>query len=61
VREVPTERSWSQERLAERAGMHRTFIGHVERGENQVTLETLCRLAKALDVRPSTLVEHLPT
>jgi transcriptional regulator with XRE-family HTH domain len=44
-----------------RRRLRRTFIGHVERGENQVTLETLCRLAKALDVRPPTLVEHLPT
>lgn len=60
VRELRTERGWSQEQLAERADMHRTFVGHVERGENQVTLETLCRLATALDVRPSTLVEHLP-
>ena len=60
VRELRTERGWSQEKLAERANMHRTFVGHVERGENQVTLETLCRLADALDVTPSHLVERLP-
>jgi transcriptional regulator with XRE-family HTH domain len=39
---------------------HRTLVGRVERGENQVTLETLCRLAAALDVTPSHLVERLP-
>ena len=38
---------------ASAADMHRTYVGHVERGENQVTLETLCRLAAGLDVTPS--------
>lgn len=49
----------SQERLAERAQLHRTYVGHVERGEVNVALWNVIRLAAALEVDPSTLVEGL--
>jgi transcriptional regulator with XRE-family HTH domain len=50
------ERGLSQEELAHKAGLHRTFISMVERGKRQPTLATVFDLAGALDVRPSVLV-----
>ena len=41
----------SQEKLAMRAGVHRTYIGMVERAEKNVTLSTIERIAKALNVK----------
>lgn len=47
----------SQEELAEKAGLHRTYIGMLERGEKNVTIYNIERLAKALGVSPSSLLE----
>jgi len=49
----------SQEELADRAGLHRTYIGHVERGETNISLLNLLRLAEALKRRPQDLVRDL--
>jgi transcriptional regulator with XRE-family HTH domain len=49
----------SQERLAELSGLHRTSIGHVERGEVNVALFNILRIAAALDVDPAELVRGL--
>lgn len=49
----------SQERLAERSGLHRTYIGHVERGEVNVALYNIVRIAAALEVDPGDLVRGL--
>jgi len=43
-------RQWSQEELADRAGLHRTYVGSVERCERNVTLSTLEAFAGALNV-----------
>lgn len=47
----------SQEGLAEEANLHRTYIGGIERGERNVSLENIVRVARALRVTPSQLLE----
>lgn len=45
------QRGWSQEDLAAEAGLHRTFVAHVERQSRNISLDNLERLADALGVR----------
>lgn len=51
----------SQEELADRAGVHRTYLGGVERGERNVGLLNLLRIARALGVPPATLLRDFQT
>lgn len=47
---------WSQETLAFESGLHRTYIGAVERGEKNVTLRNAIRMARAMDTTLSELL-----
>ncbi|UGA36197.1 helix-turn-helix transcriptional regulator [Chromobacterium haemolyticum] len=56
VRKRRLELGLSQEELAERAGVHRTYVGMLERGEKNVTIYNIERIAIALDVLPASLL-----
>jgi len=56
LREYRDRAGLSQEELADAAGLDRTFIGMLERGQRQPTLESLFKIADALQVAPQTLV-----
>lgn len=50
------ERDWSQEQLALESGLARSYLGGVERGQRNIALLNICRLAEALGVVPSELL-----
>jgi transcriptional regulator with XRE-family HTH domain len=56
IRHLRVAAGLSQQGLADRSGMHRTYVGGIERGERNVSLRNLLKLASALDVRTSELL-----
>ena len=58
VRRLRTALGLSQEDFAEKCGIHRTYVGAVERGECNITLATLENIALALDEHPADLLSH---
>ena len=52
-------RALSQEKLAELADLHRNYVGGIERGERNVGLRNIVRLARALKVAPSELLRSI--
>jgi transcriptional regulator with XRE-family HTH domain len=57
VRELRKVRGLSQEQLAYKADLHRTYVGMIERGEKNVTLLNIIKIANALEVKASVLLE----
>ena len=59
IRNYRTQKGLSQERLAELAGCHPTYIGQLERGEKNATLESVEKIASAMDISLSELFDKL--
>jgi transcriptional regulator with XRE-family HTH domain len=57
IRRLRAERGISQEELGDLAGLHRTYVGSIERGERNVSIDNIGKLAAALGVTPSKLLE----
>lgn len=59
VREERLKRGLSQEELAGKAGVHRTYIGMIERGEKNITLTNIKKVANALDLKIDQLLSNI--
>jgi len=59
IRNYRTAKGLSQEKLAELSGCHPTYIGQIERGEKNATIESIEKISAALNVSLSTLFENL--
>lgn len=60
IRRLRAERGISQEELADLAGLHRTYVGSIERSERNISIDNIGKLATALGVTPSKLLEDPP-
>jgi transcriptional regulator with XRE-family HTH domain len=60
VRELRHARGWTQTELAARVGVKQSAIGKIERGESDIPVTTLTRLAEALGVSPGSLLRKPP-
>lgn len=58
LRNARIQKQLSQEELASMSGLHRTYIGSVERGERNITLVSFLKICSALQVNASTLFEN---
>ena len=59
VRMLRLKRKWSQDVFADRSGLNRAHVGEIERGESNVTIQTLKIIADTLNVKISDLVRNL--
>lgn len=59
VREARLKKGLSQEQLADLAGVHRTYIGMIERAEKNITLENIEKISKALAIELETIFKDL--
>ena len=50
-------KGWSQERLSLESGVARSYLGGVERGQRNIALVNICRLAETLEVKPTALMD----
>ena len=58
VRKLRKSKGWSQEEFADECGLHRTYIGAIERGERNVSLNNIHAIAKALDISVKELFDY---
>ena len=57
VRQLRRAEGWSQEQLAEKSGLHTNYVGGIERGERNLSLLNIGRLAKAFRISASELLK----
>jgi transcriptional regulator with XRE-family HTH domain len=55
IRELRTEQGYSQEAFADKCGVHRTFMGTIERGESNLSFQNILKVARTLGVTLSNL------
>jgi transcriptional regulator with XRE-family HTH domain len=60
IRLIRNNLGLNQEQLAEEAGLHRTYIGSIERAERNVSIDNIEKLARALKVEPKLLLTSDP-
>jgi len=58
IRDARMKKGWSQEKLAEETGLHRTYIGSVERGERNIGAINIAKIAYVLETPTSLLLSH---
>jgi len=61
IREMRTEQGFSQESFADKCGVHRTFMGTIERGESNLSFQNIAKVAATLGVSLSQLFSDLET
>lgn len=62
LRAYRSRKGLSQEKIADLSGLHRTYVGSVERGERNISIDNMERLAAALELELSDLLnDHEPT
>lgn len=58
IKKLRKEQNLSQEKLSEYSSLHRTYIGSIERGERNVSLDNIVLIAKALKTEPYKLLQE---
>jgi transcriptional regulator with XRE-family HTH domain len=59
IHDLRAAKNWSQEEFAHVSGFHRTYVGQIERGEKNMSFDNLAKVADALSVTMSTLLDGL--
>lgn len=59
IRKLRTKLELSQDGLAEASGLHRTYIGGIERGERNPSLRNIVKIARSLNVKPADLLKEV--
>jgi transcriptional regulator with XRE-family HTH domain len=59
VRQLRLKRGYSQEQFADQCGVHRTFMGTIERGETNLSFQNLAKVASSLNLTLSTLLSGI--
>lgn len=59
IRTLRSERGWSQEEFADICGIHRSHMGEIERGEKDISISTLQKISKGLNIELSALLQDV--